>query len=166
MIAFEKRTFLEFETVDLYNGSLSRTQSDSSLYKPPSKSSSKPYFFNFHTGPGSITSRESGAQGKHDEISVVEDAAMRHVDSFDIDKRDTIQTPCKQLRPNKKQRALFAQFVKEQKAKLIAQPHDFDIESIDFPINLWRKGGIKSSLDQLKRTLYELKATLTAHACQ
>jgi len=157
MIAIEKRTFLEFEAVDLYHGKLSRSQSDSSLYKLPSNSSTKYYFFDSHSGQSSITSKETNARGQHDEIGVLENAAKSQVE---------VHTPCKQLRPDKKQRALFAQFVNEQKAKLIAQPHDFDIESIDIPINLWRKGGIKSSLEQLKRTLYELKATLTAHAWQ
>jgi len=109
---------------------------------------------------------ERSAQGKLDEVIWVEDVSKLHVDSLDRPKSGKMHTPCKQLRPDKKRRALFAQFVKEQRAKLVAQPHDFDIESIDIPISLWRKGGVEASVEQLKRTLYAVKATLTAHSWQ
>jgi len=166
MIAIEKNTFLEFELVNLQRGNLSRCQSDSTLHKSPSRSSSKYYFFDFHGGQSSNSSVERSAPGKHDEVSLVEDVSMVHVDSFDRTTRGNIHTPCKQLRPDKKQRALFAQFVKEQRAKLVAQPHDFDIELIDIPISLWRKGGVETSVEQLKRTLYAVKATLTTQSWQ
>jgi len=166
MIAIEKNTFLEFEAVNLQRGTLSRSQSDSLLCRSPSSSSPKYYFFHLHGGQCSNSSKENSAQGKHDEVSVVEDISKVNVDSFDRTKRGKMQPPCKQLRPDKKQRALFAQFVKEQEAKLAAQPHDFDIESIDIPMSLRRKGGVETSVDQLKRKIYAMKATLTTHSWQ
>jgi len=68
---------------------------------------------------------------------------------------------CSRNRPDKKRRQRFSRFVQEQKARLSAQPHYFDIEAIELPSYLQRKGGCESSLDQLKRTLYQYKQSLT-----
>jgi len=67
----------------------------------------------------------------------------------------------RRIRPDKKQRQKFSRFVQEQKARLAAQPHYFDIEAIELPFYLRRKGGCESSLDQLKRTLRQYKQSLT-----
>jgi len=123
------------------------------------------YFFDFHSVQCSIIRGERTAQSRRDEASVVVDAAKCRVGALGKTKGGKVHSPYKQQRPDKKHRALFAQFVKEQKAKLAAQPHEFDIESVEIPTSLWRKGGVNKSLEQVKKTLYELKTTLIAHAC-
>jgi len=123
------------------------------------------YVFNFHSGQCSITRTETTAQARHDEVSAVVDAAKSCVGALGRIKGGKAHAPNKAQRPDKKQRALFAQFLNEQKAKLVAQPHEFDIESVEIPTSLWRKGGVKSSLEQVKKTLYELRTTLIAHTC-
>jgi len=165
MIAIQKNTFLEFEPVNLHRGTLSRSQSDPSLCRSSSNSSSKRYLFIFHGGQCSITRTERTAQARHDEVSVVLDAAKCRVGTQGTIQGSKVHAPNKQQRPDKKQRALFAQFLSEQTAKLAAQPHEFDIESVEIPTGLWRKGGVKKSLEQVKKTLYELRTTLIAHAC-
>jgi len=162
MIAIQKNSFLEFEPVNLHCGTLSRSQSDSSLCRSSSSSSSMCYFFSFHSGQYSIARIERKAQARHDEVSVVVDAAKCHVGSHRSIKGDKVHVPHKYHRPDKKQRALFVQFLNEQKAKLAAQPHEFDIESVEIPASLWRHGGVKNSLEQVKKTLHELKTTLIA----
>jgi len=165
MIAIQKNTFLEFEPVNLHRGTLSRSQSDSSLCRSSSSSSSKCYLFNFHGGQCSITRTERTAQARtKNEVSVVLDAAKCRVGAQGTIQGSKVHAPNKQQRPDKKQRALFAQFLSEQTAKLAAQPHEFDIESVEIPTGLWRKGGVKKSLEQVKKTLYELRTTLIAHA--
>jgi len=123
------------------------------------------YIFNFCSGQCSITRIEKTAQARHDEVSVVVDAAKCVVDAIGRSKGDEVHAPSKQPRPDKKQRRLFANFLNEQKAKLAAQPHEFDIESLEIPSSLWRRGGVEKSIKQVKRKLYELKTTLIAGAC-
>jgi len=124
------------------------------------------YLFSFHSDQCSITRTEKTAQAGHNEVSVVVDAANCRVGALDRIKGGKGHAPNnKQQRPDKKQRALFAQFLNEQKAKLAAQPYKFDIESVEIPAGLWRKGGVTNSLERVKKTLYELKTTLIAHTC-
>jgi len=165
MIAIEKNTFLEFLPANLHHGTLSRSQSDSALYRSSGSSGSIYYFFNAHIGQFSITSMERTAQAGQDEVGVVVDAAKLHVDEFDSTHGGKMHSRYRQLRPDRNQRARFSEFVNEQKAKLRAQPHDFDIESVEIPTSLWRKGGVKKSLEQVKKTLHALQATLTTHTC-
>jgi len=108
---------------------------------------------------------ERTTQATHDEVSVVLDAAKRNIDEFGSSKSGKMHTPCKHNRPDKKQRALFAQFVNEQKAKLAAQPYKFNIESVEIPASLRRPGRSEKSLEQVKKTLYALKTALTTHTC-
>jgi len=164
MIAIEKNTFLDFLPANLHRGTLPRSQSDSALYRSSSSSDSMYYVFSAHSGQFSTTSMERTALAGQDEVGVVVDAAKLHVDEFGSTYGGKTCSQYKRRRPDKKQRARFNQFVNEQKAKLAAQPYDFDIESVEIPTSL-RKGGVKKSVEQVKRTLYALKATLTTHTC-
>jgi len=108
---------------------------------------------------------EKTAQARHAAVSVVVDAAKRHVDAIGSTKGGNMHTPRKKTRPDKKQRALFSQFVDQQKAKLAAQPYEFDIESVKIPTRLQRLVGVEKSLETVKMILYTLKKTLTTHSC-
>jgi len=165
MIAIVKNSFLDFQPVNLCCGTLSRSQSDSLLCRSSSSSSLIYHAFDFHSSRRSITSMGRTVQATHDEVSVVLDSARRNVDEFASSKSSRMHTPYKQCRPDKKHRALFAQFVNEQEAKLAAQPYEFNIESVEIPANLQRQGGTAKSLEQVKRKLYALKTTLTTHTC-
>jgi len=123
------------------------------------------YIFDFDSSTCSIASMERTAQETHDEVSVVLDAAKRNVDEFGSSKSGKKHTPYKQRRPDKKQRALFSQFLNEQKAKLAAQPYKFNIASVEIPASLRLQGGDKKSLEQTKKALYALKTTLTTDTC-
>jgi len=165
MIAIEKNTFLDFLPANLHRGTLPRSQSDSALYRSSSSSDSMYYVFSAHSGQFSTTSMERTALAGQDEVGVVVDAAKLHVDEFDSTHGGKMHSRYRRFRPDRNQRARFNEFVNEQKAKLRAQPHDFDIESVEIPTSLWRKGGVKKSLEQVKRTLHALQATLTTHTC-
>jgi len=123
------------------------------------------HIFAFHGSQCSITSMERTTQATHDEVSVVLDAAKRNVDEFGSSKSGKMHRPRKQHRPDKKQRALFAQFVNKQKAKLAALPYNFNIESVEIPASLRRPGGDEKSLERVKNILYTLKTALTTHTC-
>jgi len=123
------------------------------------------YIFDFGSSKCPIASTERTAQATHDEVSAVLDAAKRNIDELGSGKNGKHHTSYKQRRPDKKKRALFSQFVNEQKAKLAAQPYEFNIESVELPASLRRQGGDDKSLEQAKKALYALKTTLTTHTC-
>jgi len=165
MIAIVKNSFLDFQPVNLYSGTLSRSQSESSLCRSSSSSSSMHYIFDFGSSKCPIARTERTARATHDEVSAVLDAAKRNVDEVGSGKSGKNHTSYNQRRPDKKKRALFSQFLNEQKAKLAAQPYEFNIESVELPASLRRQGGDDKSLEQAKKALYALKTTLTTHTC-
>jgi len=113
-----------------------------------------------------MTSMERTAQARHHEVNVVVDANNRHGDAMDSTKGGKMHTPHKtrRRRPDKKQRALFSEFLNEQKAKVAAQPHEFDVESVEIPTHLVRQGGVEPTLEKVKRILYAVKESLTTHS--
>jgi len=171
MIARKKNSFLEVEPVRLsdtpHHKILSRTMSDPIFCR--SSASALYYIFDYHSDQWLSTSMDRNALAMPNELlgTALEatncslDKANRNGPNPPGTKRSEMHAPQRHSRPHKKQRARFTEFVQELKAQLAERPRDFEIESVEIPLWLKRRAGSEKSLEWVKQTLYELKATLT-----